>query len=612
MFKSSLRISLPSPYAGAIPVVVILTAIGLVFGQVVTFTFLDWDDNFMVTANDYVRHGLTWAGLAWLPTGIIAYSWHPLTNLSWMVDATLWGGWAGGFHLSNLVYHALTALLVWRLLLRLRIRPGPALTVVLLFALHPLRVEPVAWITGRKDLMAALCIVAACWAYTEYRQRRAVGGYIAVSALVALAAMAKPLSVVLVPLFLWIDAWSTLTDGVGRAPGRPLLRVVYRQLLEKSPWFLITLLPAAMMWATHAGSDAVLTPFAGSVADRLAYPLLAVGEYLRLTVWPVGLQYLHPMWADYSPALAALSLMVILGISAVAWRLRGPAPAILFGWGWFLIALAPGAGIVRIGHHAIAERYVHLPHVGLILALVALAAWALGRLRAARFAPVIALVVTLSAGLAAHVYAATWRDSESLYRRALSVTPDHLLARKSLALLLAARGEVEQARALVEPLHQATLVRPDPESAFELAGLYARLGPTERAEDWFAYAAKLAPQVHAVWMARAQFRLAQQRYAEASDDFAVALRLRPEFKQAWVGYGYSRLYSGDPAQAEAAFERAIAIDPGYAEAFFHLGVLAELQGQFALARQRYSAALARDPWHAGASRRLERLSASQG
>lgn len=586
-----------------------MAAIGLVFGQVATFAFLDWDDNFMVTANDYVRHGLTRAGLAWLPTGIIAYSWHPLTNLSWMVDASLWGDWAGGFHLTNLACHALAAILVWRFMLRLAVSEGLALAAALLFALHPLRVEPVVWITGRKDLMVALCVLAACWAYVGYRQRRGLTAYLRVSLLVALAAMAKPLAIILVPLFLWIDVWSAVTGEVSMAPARATARRISWLLLEKAPWLAMTLLPAGMMWVTHAGADAVLSPFSGTLADRVAYPLLAAGEYLRLTVWPEGLQYLHPMWTDYSLARAVLSLVTLFGLSVIAWWLRREAPAVLFGWGWFLIALAPGAGIVRIGHHAVAERYVHLPHVGLMLALVALGAWGLARLRLSRVALPLLLSATLIAGVVAHGYAATWRDSESLYRRALNVTPDHLLARKSLALLLAARGDGPGARALVEPLHAATLARPDAEAAFELAGLYARLGPPERAEFWFAQATGLAPQVHAVWMARAQFRLGQQRYAEAGDDFSVALRLRPGFKQAWVGYGYSRLYSGDPAAAEAAFERAIALDPNYAEAFFHLGVLAELQGQPVLARQRYNAALARDPWHVGANRRLERLNA---
>lgn len=584
----------------------LLLVVALVFGQTLAFSFLNWDDNFMVTANDFVRHGFTRQGLAWLPTGIIAYSWHPLTNLSWMLDASLWGRWAGGFHLGNVVYHAAAVLIAWRLLRALGMRPGLALVAAALFAVHPLRAEPVAWITGRKDLMVALFALAAAWAYVGYARQRTWRGYLLVSVLVALAAAAKPLAIVIVPLLVWIDAWVSLTgQPAGRLPD--LARQVLRRLPEKLPWALLTALPAAMMWGSHESSGAVLTPFAGSLGDRLAYPLLAVGEYLRLSVWPVGLQYLHPMWTSYSPALAGLAALVLVAVSVGAWRLRHEAPAVLFGWGWFLIALAPGSGIVRIGFHAVAERYAHLPHVGLMLALAAFAGWLLARWRRAAWPPVLAAAAILLAGALAAPYVATWRDSESLYRQAADVDAGHVQARKELAQLAAARGDLAAAQAWLAPLEARALAAPAAEIAYELATFHARFGPPARAEFWFARAVDWSPQVAAVWMARAQYRLGQQRYAEAAEDFAVTLRMRPGFKYAWVGYGYALFYTGRAAEAEAALQKALALDPSYAEPYFHLGVLAEQRQAFDLARRNFQEALRRNPWHAPAQRHLARL-----
>lgn len=599
----------PTAARSALVAFILIAAVMLVFGQVIHFGFLDWDDNVMITGNDFVRHGITPAALAWLPTGIIAYSWHPLTNLTWMVDATLWADWAGGFHLTNVVIHSAIGIFAWRLLLAIGCSRGVALVATLLFVVHPLRVEPVAWITGRKDLMVALCALGAAWAYVGYRSRRTVGGYLVVTAAVAAAALAKPLAMVLVPLLIWLDICAVVSQEEA-VRWLESAAAVLRRLPEKLPWFLMTLAPAAMMWGTHDSSGAVLTPFSGSVLDRVAYPLLAIGEYLRLSVWPSGLQYLHPMWKDYSIALAAVSLVVLLGISMGAWTLRREAPSVLLGWGWFLIALAPGAGIVRVGYHAVAERYANLPHVGLMLAAVAFAWWLLCRLRAARWASWLAVGLALGLATAAHSYATAWRTSETLFRRALEVTPDHLMARRGLAMQLAARGELAQARELFEPLHRALASARDPETAFELAGVYSFLGPLDRAEWWFARALQLAPQVHSVWMARAQFLMGQQRFVEAVSDFEAALRLRPGSKQGWVGLGYCLLYAGRPGDGEAAFRQALKIDPDYAEPYFHLGVMAELQGNRALAAQHYRSALARQPWHQAAQRRLQRVSGS--
>lgn len=582
----------------------------LVFGQVVTFEFLEWDDNVMVTANDRIRYGITAASLAWLPTGIVAYSWHPLTNLTWMIDASLWGSWAGGFHLTNLLLHGLISALVWRLMLMLGVGRGIALAVALLFSVHPLRVEPAAWVTGRKDLMVTACVLLAMLAYLAYRARRTSGTYLIVSGAVAMAAMAKPLAIVTVPLMVWLDLVARADFGKDNQGRGAVLRGTLRALPEKLPWLLLTLLPAIMIWETHEASGAVLTPFSGSLVDRIAYPLLALGEYVRLTVWPAGLQFLHPMWRDYSGTAVALWAIVLVAISALAWRLRNEVPGMLLGWGWFLIALAPGVGVFRIGHHAIAERYVNLPHVGFVLAVVSVAAWAASRFRIERWAPAVLAATVAVLAVAAHAYAATWKTSETLFRHGVTITPANLQARKGLATYLAARGRVVEARDLFEALHRAPSSAEDPETAFELAWAYSMIGPMDRAELWFRRATELAPQVHSVWMARAQFFMGHQRYAEAARDFETALRLRPASKYGWVGLGYSLFYQGNAMAAESAMRKALDIDPGYAEPYFHLGVIAELRGEKALAQQHYQAALARNPRHEAAQRRLQRLFAS--
>jgi Flp pilus assembly protein TadD len=585
---------------------ILLGAVLAVYLQSTGFSFLDWDDPYTVTGNDHIRHGITAAGLAWLPSGVVALGWHPLTNFSWMVDAQLWGSWAGGFHLTNLLLHAIATLLVWRLFRTLGLPAGIALVGALLYSVHPLRVEPVAWVTGRKDLMVGVWSLAACLAYLHYRSVRTKLAYLAVTATVIGASLSKPLAMVLVPLLVWIDlAWPERMHPDSRHRG-VIVQALYR-LPEKLPWLLATLLPAYMLWHSHADRGAMLTPFSGSLADRVAYPLLAIGEYLRLSVWPVGLQYLHPMWSNYSASEVTLATVAIIATTVVAWALRTRAPAILLGWGWFLICLAPGAGFVRIGQHAIAERYTYLPSVGLVLAAIAFAWWLGERTRTRKWIPWALAVPCLALTVMAHRYAATWADSMALRKQALAVTREHLDASRWMAITLAANGDREGGRIYADRIARMTSAAGEAEIAFTLGEVYSATGPAEQAAWWLEKATLLAPDQHAVWMSRAMHHLNQKNFAEAAMHFQKVVELRPQFVQAWIGLGYSLIYLNRPDQAEMAFNRAIEINPSMEEAYFHLGVMSEMRANSGAAAAYYRQALERNPWHAAAARRLQRL-----
>jgi len=588
--------------------VLIVVAIFAVFLQTTQFSFLDWDDPYMVTANDHIRHGISIAGLKWLPSGIIAYSWHPLTNLSWMIDAQLWGNWAGGFHLTNVFLHCIASLLVWRVFLALGLTPLLALAGAVLFAVHPLRVEPVAWITGRKDVMVGLWTFASLLAYLRYRQLRNAGNYLLVTVAVMCATLSKPIAIILVPMMVWIDL-AAPAPRLSSDDTLALLRRLLARLPEKLPWALITLAPAVQMWSQHVGAGAVLTPFSGSLFDRIAYPLLATGEYLRLSVWPSGLQYLHPMWQDYGAAQLALACGAIIAISAFVWSLRHKVPLALFGWGWFLLSLAPGSGIVQVGHHAVAERYTYIPHVGLILAVIALLYWLARKYSAPKNnALSIALAsMTIVSTAIAYGYTTTWSSSMTLRERALAVTGDHLNASRWMATTLANNGDMAGARVHAERIRTMKNVASDAEIALTLGEIYAAVGPPGEASAWLERATLLAPTQHAVWMSRAMFHLNERKFPEAAEHFRRVIELNPQFVHAWIGLGYSLIYLNQRDEAEQALKRAIQINPSLEQPYFHLAVLSEMQGNASAAIAYYRQALNLNPWHTAATRRLKRL-----
>lgn len=428
---------------GVGPLVLALVTL-LIYHPVAGFEFLNWDDDTRVLNKPLVVLGLTWEGVKWaftLPENVFPM---PLTYLSFMADVTVFGLFAGGFHLENLVIHLVNVLLLHHLLTRVTGDGGRSLAVAALFALHPRHVEVVAWVVERKELLSFLAGMGALWCYSAYVQATTplqASRQRLLATLCHLASMmAKPMWVTLPLLLLLWDHWPL------RRPPQPLKN----RLLEKWPFVLVSFFFAMVTLYAHSRGEGLISLESLDWQQRWQNLFMGYLSYLAKAFFPWELSPFYPLPLTAGPwwHLAGAGGGVA-GLSLAAWGLRRRYPHVASGWGWFVVSLVPVSGLVNSGTLvAVADRWSYLPHVGLFCALV----WSLPR----RWFPVVPLL--LFHGLLAVNYLPVWRDNEQLWGYALKVV-DPVWREKPLlhlGLHYVASGRVAEALPLFLEAHAAS------------------------------------------------------------------------------------------------------------------------------------------------------------
>lgn len=474
----------------ALAVIAIVTV--AVYWPVLHNGFIDFDDNDYVTANVMVRQGLTLKGILWAFSGFHAGNWFPLTWLSHMTDVELFGLNPMGHHAASLLLHSANAMLLCLLLWRLTGYLGGSLVVALLFALHPLHVESVAWAAERKDVLSALFWLLAMLAYVRYVRERSVLRYLPVALLFALGLMAKQMPVTLPLLLLLMDFWplDRLQRTEGTATGRVGLKML---LLEKVPLLLLAVAASlATLFAQESGG-ALSHVNTGSTLVHIGNGLLSYVKYMRNMFWPVDLAFFYPLEvASVTPFRVAGAITILAAISVFAVVQRHKRPYLLFGWLWYLITLLPVIGFVRVGSQALADRYTYIPLVGLFLILV----WG-GRELAGRWR----YGLPGTAGLAAVTLAVlsvltisqirVWRSSYDLYSHALAVVERNWMAHNNMAIVVAEQYRYHEA---IKHLRESLRINPDQPAGFNnLGSTYQAVGNLPEAINAFREAVKLRP-----------------------------------------------------------------------------------------------------------------------
>lgn len=451
--------------------------IWLVFGQTRHYAFVNLDDLQYVAENPNVAQGLTLDGIIWAFTHVHSANWHPLTWISHMLDCQLYGLRPGGHHLTNIILHTATAISLFLVLWRMTGGLWRSAFVAALFAIHPLRVESVAWVAERKDVLSGLFFMLILAAYIHYvRRPRSWARYGLVLVLFALGLMCKPMLVTLPLILLLLDYW----------PLHRLASQGFRRLvLEKLP---LLALVAASCLATLVAQTVAFQPWTKiSLALRTANAPLSSVIYIFKTFWPSKLAVFYPFASrDIVASRVILSLLLLICISVAVFVFRRRHPYLVTGWLWYLIMLAPVIGILQVGSQARADRYTYLPQIGLIILLTWLVADLAAGWRYRRQILITGSAIVLVALIfAARTQASYWRNSQSLWTHALACTYDNALAEEDLGQAVYENGMVDEAIA-----HFQRALQIDPNQASVLSSLGAALLDAGRVDESLAHLQK--------------------------------------------------------------------------------------------------------------------------
>lgn len=569
---------------------VLIAATLVVFWNVKNHQFLNFDDNLYVTANSHVKTGLSVKNIKWAFTNTEFSNWHPLTWLSHMLDCQLYGLNPKGHHLTSLILHIANSLLLFFVLSKITGAFWKSTFVAALFALHPLHVESVAWVSERKDVLSTLFWILTMWAYYHYIKRPEYKRYLLVLIVFGLGLMAKQMLVTLPFVLLLMDYWplgrfqfahtgkiSSSKSNVSIGAG-PQKSVAIRLLLEKIPFFVLTIILTIVAAAAQQKGGAVVPLDAFPLETRIANALVSYVSYIGKMIWPGNLAVIYPhpgytlqMWKIVAAAL--LLICITFAVVLTAKRL----PYLLVGWFWYLGTLVPVIGFVQIGGQAMADRYTYVPFIGLFIII----AWGAADLTKRWHSKDIVLLVSGAALLAyfmvfARLQVDYWRDSFSLFEHALKITSNNYLSHNNFGIALMRQGKIDAA---IEHYKKAVKIVP------KYGGAHSNLG----------YALVKLGKID-----------------EAIEYYNKALHINPYDTKAHINLGHLQIKLGKVDKAIKHYNKVLLIDSNNAKGHNNLAIALMQQGKINEAIKHYNKVLLIKPNHAGGHNNLAIALMQQG
>jgi len=620
--------------------------------------FIDFDDGVFINRNSHIN--LTWANFAWAFCNPMAANWHPLTSWSFLLDHQLYGLKPWGYHLTNVLLHAFNTVLVFLVLRRMTGATWRSLMVAGLFGLHPLRVESVAWISERKDVLSVAFWMLTLWAYTRFAQRRSSVERRASSAescrlaldprrwsldyglallFFALSLMSKPMVVTLPCVLLLLDYW-------------PLERWkrerLWGLLLEKAPFFLLSAIVSVVTYVTQKNADMMSNVLSGlslSFGARLENALVSYGRYLGKLFWPVDLGALYPHPGCWPTQKILLAGLLVLGLSVLVFVLRRRQPYLPTGWLWYLGTLIPVIGLVQAGSQSMADRYSYIPSLGILMVLV----WGAYQMTERWHLRGIILgttggVLVLACIVLTRHQIGYWKDDVSVWRRAVAVTENNYDAHNRLGRAWFSQGRVDEAiREFQEVIRlnpgfaeayyslghsfdtkgrvdeamacfkKALEIRPDYIVAHDsLDSLLLQKGQVDQVIIRCQKALELEPDNETAHINLGSALFQKGRVDEAIVHYQKALQIKPDYVEAHINLGTALCQKGRVDEAIVHYQKALQIKPDYAEAYFALGNALNSQGRFDEAIASYQKALEIRPDYVAAHNGLSRILLQKG
>jgi tetratricopeptide (TPR) repeat protein len=577
-----------------------------VYAPVRHYPFINLDDPDYVYMNPQVQSGLTADNVAWAFKSGFASNWHPVTWLSLMLDRQLFGVDAGAYHMSNVAIHALNTVLLFLLWFRMTNYPWRSAAVAALFALHPLRLESVVWVSERKDLLCGLFWLLTTWMYVQYarhRNRRArTTYYIASLIFFSLGLMSKPMMVTLPCVLILLDFW-------------PLQRVQWSKIqlrgavVEKLPFFGLAVISSVItvIVQTHARASLESVP----MTTRLGNAVVSYQRYLHKIFWPSNLAVFYPHPGRWPIWYVCASLIVVAGVSWWVVQRSRTHICMAIGWLWFVAVLLPVIGLVQAGSQSMADRFTYIPAIGIAIMLVwGVAEWSLKTKSGRVIGPAFVGLLVIFCALSTRAQLKFWRDNETLYSRAIAVTRDNNVAYINRGYEFASQKRYAEAIADFE-----SVLRHMPDNADALANrgtAYAKQGAMEKAFNDFVAALKVSPTQAGA--NNGMGRLLEQggHYDVAIPYFQRALAAKPNFADAESNWGYALAAKGDVGAAISHYEKALRMDGNNAEAHNNLGIALAQLDRVDEAATHLAKAVALDPKDAQAQNNYANVLAGAG
>lgn len=562
--------------------------------------FADVDDFVYVTENQPLQAEFGWRSVAWAFTSFDAYNWHPLTWLSLMLDYQLYGLNPAGYHATNLFLHMANVFLVFAVLRSMTGSLGQSGFVAGLFAVHPLHVESVAWITERKDVLSAFFWWLTLAAYLRYARRPRVLPYCLVLVPFALGLMAKPMLVTLPCVLLLLDYWPL--DRIEFRPGHWLRRSssddvrddslprssLPRLLTEKLPF--VALSAASCVITLHAqrlAMEAQPVPW----HFRVLNALLSYVRYLANTFWPTNLSIFYRHHVEAVPIGPALGAGLVLLLVTVWVVLNARRRYLLVGWFWYLGTLVPVIGLVQVGGQAMADRYTYIPLIGLQISLTWWIADEAARWpRLQSFLPFAAVTCLGGAAFLSCRQAEFWINGPTLWQRELELDTDNYQAHYYVAIYHHKNGHWEEALA-----HYRAALRVAPQfvlAHYNLGMLFSRRGQTEDAIEQFTEALKINPDGASAHYDLANLLENKGQWEDAEFHYREAIRVDPKHAMAHYKLGLCLLKRDEFDLASAEFTASLNLQPDEAAVLHSMGNVYEMKGQMTVAARYYQKAVA--------------------
>jgi len=539
-----------------------------VFGQTLRHDFINYDDNIYIHESPNIVSGLTRPGILWAFTHAHAGTWHPLTSLSHMLDCQVYGLNAGGHHFTNVLLHTLAVVLLFLFLQQVTGAPWRSAFVAAVFAVHPLRVESVAWIAERKDVLSGVFFMLTLLAYARYVSgERSLLRYLLVAFFFALGLMAKPMLVTLPLVLLLLDYWPLCRFGshsLGNDAKFARRSTFSRLVAEKIPLFLLSLLSSLLTWWTQQA-------FMRSTSEiplvlRVENAIVSYVRYLQQLLWPADLAPFYPYPKAMLPLLLVIAAALLLvAISAVVLCYGRKRPYLITGWSWYLVMLLPVIGLVQVGEQALADRYTYLPQIGIVLAITWTAADATAGIRQLqRFVAFTAVAVIVTLAWCASHQTDYWRNSESLWLQTLAVTENNDLAHNNLGSVYSKSGRVDDA---IREYQAALKITPEsPLARNNLGSAFLEQGKVAESIQEFRRVLSRDPQSVTGHFNLASALLRSGRATEAIGEYEKALAIQPDFAQGHLALGHALMRAERAADAIAQFKISVQLQPGYAHA----------------------------------------------